>query len=853
MANRPTLVPERAAKPAKKSTSPSSRPADHAERERIFDLFRRWGHYEATLDPLGFLAPLKFPDLQGITGEFADQARRYYSGTIGVEFMHLPEPERRRWIAERVEGPEFEVNQEKILERLVRADLFEQVLQNRYLGTKRFSLEGNTSLIPLLDSILDAAGELGGVESVMAMSHRGRLSVMTHIACKPAHQVVAGFEDVDPRSVLGAGDVKYHVGATGAYTTSSGKALNIHLVSNPSHLEAVDPVAMGRARAKQTRHGVSGAQLNRSKEILNKVWTVIMHGDAAFAGQGVLAETLNLADLAAYSVGGTVHIIVNNLIGFTTRPQQEHSSRFASSISRRQHIPIFHVNAEDPDAVVRIGRLAAEYRAEFNSDVVIDLIGYRRHGHSEVDDPTITQPRLYERIKNHPALWKIYAESTGISADAIVDTVRKEYEEDQRKAGKLTKAPRLRKLPDYWTPYHYGKYDPAYEVDTGLSREKLAEITDGLVRTPAGFHVHPKIIKLLEQRSEMGHGKRAVDYGFAELLAYGSLVLEGSPVRLTGQDSERGTFNQRHAVLIDTQTEQDYLPLAHLSTTQAFCEIHNSSLSEAACLGFEYGFSRDYPEGLVLWEAQFGDFVNGAQIIIDQFISASEDKWGLPTGLVLLLPHGYEGQGPEHSSARIERFMQLAAEGNMNICQPSTAAQYFHLLRRAALRPWRKPLVVFTPKSMLRHPDAISSIEEFERPRFQTLVVDREVTNAQSILIASGKVGHELRAERRRQKDTTTAIFFLDQLYPLPKTEIAAAIDQHPNAREIVWVQEEPANMGALFYVLPRLERIAQAKDIRVRSVKRSSSASPATGSAKAHELEQKTLITLAFSTTPNS
>ena len=705
----------------------------------------------------------------------------------------------------------------------------------------------------MLDSILDTAGELGGVESVMAMSHRGRLNVMTHVACKPAHEVVAGFEDVDPRSVLGAGDVKYHVGATGAYTTSSGKTLNIHLVSNPSHLEAVDPVAMGRARAKQTRYGRTGAQINRSKEIRNKVWTIVMHGDAAFAGQGVLAETLNLADLTAYSVGGTVHIVVNNLIGFTTRPVQEHSSRFASDIAKRQSMPIFHVNAEDPDAVVRIGRLAAEYRAEFNSDVVVDLIGYRRHGHSEVDDPTITQPRLYERIKNHPPLWKIYAESTGISADAVVESIKKEYEEDQRKAGKLTKIPRLRKLPEYWSHYNFGKYDAKYEVDTGLTREKLAEITDGLVRTPPGFHVHPKIVKLLEQRAEMGHGKRPVDYGFAELLAYGSLVLEGNPVRLTGQDSQRGTFNQRHAVLVDTQTEQDYLPLAHLSPDQAFCEIHNSSLSEAACLGFEYGFSRDYPEGLILWEAQFGDFVNGGQIIIDQFISASEDKWGLPTGLVLLLPHGYEGQGPEHSSARIERFMQLAAEGNMNICQPSNAAQYFHLLRRQARRPWRKPLIIFTPKSMLRHPDASSSLDAFTRPRFETLVPDREVTDAQSILIASGKVGHELRAERRRRKDTTTAIFFLDQLYPLPKTEIAAAVDQHPNAREIVWVQEEPANMGALFYVLPRLERIAKAKNIRVRSVKRSSSASPATGSAKAHELEQKTLLTLAFATTPSS
>jgi 2-oxoglutarate dehydrogenase E1 component len=854
MSNRTTLIPEKPSKASKTSKKPSAtNGAGSAERERVFDLFRRWGYYEANLDPLGLFTPLKFPDLQGVTGEYADEARRLYCGTVGVEFMHLPEIERRRWIAEHYEAAAVPVNQEKILERLVRADLFEQVLQSRYLGSKRFSLEGNTSLIPMLDSILDAAGDLGGTDSIIAMSHRGRLNVMTHIACKTPHEVVAGFEDVDPRSVLGAGDVKYHVGATGTYATSEGQSLNIHLVSNPSHLEAVDPVAMGRARAKQTRHGYRGPYIDRSKEIRNRVWTVVMHGDAAFAGQGIWAETLNLADLFAYSVGGTIHVVVNNLIGFTTRPTQEHSARFASDIAKRQSVPIFHVNAEDPDAVVRIGRLAAQYRAEFNSDVVIDLIGYRRHGHSEVDDPTITQPLLYDRIKKHAQLWKIYAERTGISADPIVDRVKKEYEEEQVKAGKLTKMPHLRKLPDYWTPYHHGKYKAEYEVDTGLSRDKIAEIADGLVRVPDTFHVHPKIVKLLEQRAEMGHGKRPFDYGFAELLAYASLVLAGTPVRLTGQDSQRGTFNQRHAVLVDTQNEHEYLPIGHLSPTQAFCEIHNSSLSEAACLGFEYGFSRDYPEALVLWEAQFGDFVNGAQVIIDQFISASEDKWNLPTGVVLLLPHGYEGQGPEHSSARIERFMQLAAEGNMQICQPSTAAQYFHLLRRQALRPWRKPLVVFTPKSMLRHPDASSAIEDFEQPRFQTLVPDREVQDARSILIASGKVGHELRAERRRRKDTSTAIFFLDQLYPLPKTEIAAAVDEHRNAREIVWVQEEPANMGALSYILPRLERIAQAKDLKVRSVKRSSSASPATGSGKAHELEQKTLVTLAFSTASNS
>jgi 2-oxoglutarate dehydrogenase E1 component len=841
MAHRTTLEadrPTKSAKPGKKSAA--GKPASTEDRERVFDLFRRWGYLEANLDPLGFFGPFKQPDLDGLSGEAAEEARRIYCGTIGAEFMHLPEPERRRWIAERIEGQAPEVDQDKILERLIRADLFEQVLQSRYLGTKRFSLEGVTALIPLLDSILDTAGEHGALESVMAMSHRGRLNVMVHAACKSPHDVVAGFEDVDPRSVLGAGDVKYHVGATGTYVTSTGKEIGIHLVSNPSHLEAVDPVAMGRARAKQTRYGAGSAK---------NVVTIVMHGDAAFAGQGVWAETLNLADLQAYTVGGSIHIVVNNLIGFTTLPVQEHSSRFASDIAKRQSVPVFHVNGEDPDAVVRVGKLAADYRAEFGSDVVVDIIGYRRHGHSEVDDPTITQPRLYERIKNHQPLWRIYAERIGVQPMQIVEGIRKEYEEEQSKAREIKKIPRLRQLPDYWSAYHRGRFKPEYEADTGIDSAKLAEITDALVRVPQGFHVHPKIVKLLEQRAEMGHGKRPVDYGFAEALALGSLLLEGSPVRLTGQDTERGTFNQRHAVLVDTETEQEYCSLAHLAPNQPFCEIHNSSLSEAACVGFEYGFSRDYPEALVLWEAQFGDFVNGAQVIIDQFISAGEDKWDLPSGLVLLLPHGYEGQGPEHSSARIERFMQLAGEENMQICQPSTAAQYFHLLRRQVRRSWRKPLIVFTPKSMLRHPDASSSIEDFAQPRFLPVVPDREVQDAKRILIVSGKLGHELRAERRRRKDTSTAIIFLDQLYPLLRPELTAAIDEHPNAREVVWIQEEPKNMGAHFFVVPRIGQLVQSKDMKFRSIKRSPSASPATGSAKAHELEQKTLISLAFTT----
>ncbi len=808
------------------------------ERERLFDAYRRWGYLEASLDPIGFFAPQRHPELVRV-GAAAEQARTFYCGTIGAEFMHLMDPARRAWIIERTEAEAPAINQKRILERLIRADLLEQVLQSRYLGTKRFSLEGVTALIPLLDEILDVAGEQGSAQAILAMSHRGRLNVMAHIANKPAHEVFAGFEDVDPRSVLGAGDVKYHVGATGEYRTASGANLNIHLVSNPSHLEAVDPVAIGRARAKQARLGPEGRR---------KVLPVVMHGDAAFAGQGIWAETLNLADLEAYTVGGTLHILVNNLIGFTTRPAQLHSSPFASDLAKRQDVPVFHVNAEDPDAVVRVGRLAAEYRYQFGSDAVVDLIGYRRHGHSEVDDPTITQPRLYQKIKNHPPLWRIYAGHIGAEPAESVAAIRAEYEQAQKEAGTLKKIPTLRELPGYWSEYKRGRYDASFEVDTGVSRETIADVTDALTRVPGGFHVHPKVTKLLEQRSEMGHGKRAVDFGFAEALAFGTLLLEGTPVRLTGQDTRRGTFNQRHAALVDTETEEEYLPLQHLAADQPFCEIYNSTLSEAGCLGFEYGFSRDYPEALVLWEAQFGDFANGAQVITDQFISAGEDKWDLPSGVVLLLPHGFEGQGPEHSSARIERYLQLAAEDNIQVCQPSTAAQYFHLLRRQARRRWRKPLVVFTPKSMLRHPEASSSMEEFARSRFLPVVPDAEIEDAQRILIATGKVGHELRLERRRRKDTSTAILFLDQLYPMPRAELAAAIEQHPHAREVVWVQEEPANMGALFYILPRLEHLSGGRP--VRSVKRSASASPATGSAKAHELEQKTLLTLAFTTT---
>jgi 2-oxoglutarate dehydrogenase E1 component len=831
------------AEAAPKTAGTSSKPAPGAgeERDLVFDTFRRWGYLAARLDSLGFLPQVSPAELRDDT-PWSHEARASYCGTVGAEFMHIADPERRQWIAARMEQPPgAKPNQQHILERLIRAELFEQALQARFVGTKRYSLEGLAALIPLLDQLVETSAVSGVEQMVLAMSHRGRLNVMVHIVGRSAAEIFADFEDVDPRSVLGGGDVKYHVGATGEYRTSTGGVVEVHLVSNPSHLEAVDPVAMGRARAKQARIGEQGGK---------RVLPVTVHGDAAFAGQGIWAETLNLENLSAYSVGGTIHVIANNLLGFTTPPGELHSSRFASNLAKRQSVPVFHVNGEDPDAVARVGQIAADYRARFSSDVVVDLIGFRRHGHSEVDDPTITQPLLYAKIKDHPPLWQIYAGQNRFDPTQIVANVRKEFDESFTQASKATEKPVHHQLPSYWERYARGCYDPKYEVNTGVETARLGDLAAALTRYPEGFAIHPKVKRLLEQRLEMGRGSRPVDYGMAEALAFATLLVEAVPVRLTGQDTRRGTFNQRHAALIDTQTEAEYVPLEHLAPGQARCEIDNSPLSEAAIVGFEYGYSRDYPEALVAWEAQFGDFANGAQVIIDQFISAAEDKWDLPSGLVLLLPHGYEGQGPEHSSARIERFLQLAAEDNLQICQPSTAAQYFHLLRRQALRRWRKPLVVFTPKGMLRRPESASPIADFARDRFLTVVPDQETQDASRILLCTGKIGHELRAERRRRNDAETAIVLLDQLYSFPEAELSAELARHAHAREIVWVQEEPANMGALFYVLPRIRELAG--DLPVRSIKRSASASPATGSAKAHELEQKTLLALAFTTSEN-
>jgi len=800
------------------------------------DAFRRWGYLQADLDPLGRLPPLPRPELDGAA---AARWRSVYCGPIGVEFMHIPDPERRRFIAARMEEAAPDLDRRRILERLAEVELFERFLHARYVGTKRYSIEGAAALVPLLDAVLGAAAERGTEIALLGMSHRGRLSVVANVVGVPPSHLFAGFEDVEPRSVLGGGDVKYHQGATGDYRAPSGRVLHLHLVSNPSHLEAVDPVVMGRARARQDRIGPEGRA---------KVLAITLHGDAAFAGQGIAAETLNLADLEGFGVGGTVRILVNNLIGFTTEPADLHSSRYASDVAKRLAIPILHVNGQDPEAVVRAGRMALEFRAAFGTDVVVDLVCFRRYGHSEVDDPTTTQPLLYRAIEALPMLYQAYAARIGAGPDVVrvlEEGIHARLEQEIEKGRAMTRKPSLRVLPSYWDPYRGGRYDPALEVDTAVPADRLAEIARRITSLPEPFAPHPKVQRGLDQRLEMGLGTRPVDWGMAEALAFGSLLLAGTPVRLAGQDTRRGTFNQRHAVLFDTRTGEEHVPLRHLRPGQARFDLYDTPLSEASALGFEYGFSRDYPEALVLWEAQFGDFANGAQVIIDQFVCAGEDKWGLLSGLVLLLPHGYEGQGPEHSSARLERFLQLAGEDSLQVCQPTTAGQYFHLLRRQALRLWRKPLVVLTPKGMLRHPLACSRLEDLSSGRFLPVLADERGAGAERVLLCSGKIAHELEAARAKRPERRVAIVRIEQLVPFPEEEVGRELERLAGAREIVWVQEEPANMGALRFVRPIVQRLAG--DRRIRTVKRSASASPATGSAKAHAIEQQALLELAL------
>jgi 2-oxoglutarate dehydrogenase E1 component len=808
-------------------------------RDPVAEAFRRWGYLQADLDSLGRIPPMRHTELDSAVGEASERWREIYCGPIGARFMHIPDQDRCDELAGRMESPAPPVDRSRILRRLAEIELFEKFIHARYVGTKRYSLEGAAALVTALDAILESAAESGVTHVLLAMSHRGRLSVMTRVVGIAPALVFAGFGDVDPRSALGGGDVKYHLGATGNYTTPQGKSIALHLVSNPSHLEAVDPVVMGRAHARQRRIGAAGKQ---------SVLAIAVHGDAAFAGQGIASETLNLADIPGFSIGGTVHVIVNNLIGFTAEPQRLHSSRFAADAALRLPMPIFHVNGEHPEAVDRVARIAADYRARYGTDVLVDLIGYRRYGHSEVDDPTTTQPLLYEKIAGRPMLWESYGAATGVAPaeiDALKRSIEGELEGELATGRGMQTAPVLRTMPSYWDPYVGGPADEQRDVETALSAEEIEQVTAALTRVPEGFAIHAKVKAGLSRRDAMGAGEEAIDWGTAELLALGSLVASGTPVRFAGQDSRRGTFNQRHAVWIDQRTGAEHIPLAQLAGEHAFFEILDTPVTEAASLGFEYGFSRDFPEALVCWEAQFGDFANGAQVIFDQFVAAAEDKWALLSGLVVLLPHGYEGQGPEHSSARIERFLQLAGEDNIQVCHPTTAAQYFHLLRRQALGSWRKPLVVFTPKGMLRLPAAASDRALLIDGRFEPVLTDDGGASTARVLVCSGRIRHDLVAERRHRNASDVAIVAIEQLYPFPEGALQAVFAAKASAREIVFVQEEPANMGPLTFVQPRLQRLAG--DRRVSSVKRSPSASPATGSAKAHAIEHKSLMELAF------
>ncbi|MCL4137131.1 UNVERIFIED_CONTAM: hypothetical protein GTU68_020740 [Idotea baltica] len=754
--------------------------------------------------------------------------------------MHIPLPEQCDWVAQKMESERSQLDPRFILKRILAAESFEKFIHTRYVGSKRFSLEGLAVLIPLLDGILDQAAANGFETAMISMSHRGRLNVMHHIAGISADKIFADFEDVDPRSALGGDDVKYHKGATGLYTTANGHKISIDVSANPSHLEAINPVLMGRVRARQERLGDS-----ENKKILG----IMLHGDAAFAGQGIAAETLNYVDLPGFRIGGVVHVVVNNLIGFTATPKALHSTRYATDIARRLNIPIFHVNGETPKEVLQVAKIATDYKTEFQNDVVIDLMGYRRYGHSEIDDPTLTSPVLYRSIKDRPLLWESFAEDIGIAEEDIAQLQESSLamlEDGLEKGRSMTVKPQLVDAPNYWDQFAGGVHEESLEIETKVSAAKLEEIGTKLSVIPESFKLHPKLKKIFKQRQEMAMGERKIDWGMAEALAFGTLLEQGVPVRITGQDSRRGTFSHRQSVLYDYENGEEYIPLMQLTEQQARFDVYDSMLSEAAAVGFEYGFTRDYPEALVCWEAQFGDFVNGAQIIIDQFISAGEDKWNLLSGLVMLLPHGFEGQGPEHSHARLERFLQLCAEDNMQVCHPSTSGQYFHLLRRQVLRKWRKPLIVMTPKGMLRAQVASSDRSYLESSSFQNVIPETEVMeNVDRLLVCSGKVVHELRAARKKRGDTATAIVSVEQLYPLPEKELKAAIRQFSSLNAIVWVQEEPSNMAAWRYMQPALRRLS--KGVKVLKVSRSASASPATGSPKAHALEQEALINLAF------
>ncbi|MCI9889722.1 multifunctional oxoglutarate decarboxylase/oxoglutarate dehydrogenase thiamine pyrophosphate-binding subunit/dihydrolipoyllysine-residue succinyltransferase subunit [Micrococcales bacterium 31B] len=778
--------------------------------------------------------------------------RDAYCRSIGVEYMHIQDPAERRWIRAQLEGVTERPTREDmlhVLDRLNAAEAFETFLQTKFVGQKRFSLEGGEAVIPLLDALINSAADAGLQGIGIAMAHRGRLNVLANIAGKSYGQIFQEFEgNQDPRSVLGSGDVKYHLGTEGDFTSRSGNHTKVYLAANPSHLEAVNPVLEGIVRAKQDRINLRGESF--------PVLPIQIHGDAAFAGQGVVAETLNLSELRGYRTGGTVHVIINNQIGFTTAPSSSRSSFYCTDIAKGVQAPIFHVNGEDPEACARVARLAFEFREKFHRDVVIDMVCYRKRGHNEGDDPSMTNPQMYKIIDTKRSVRKLYTEAliargdlSVQEAEAVLADFQAQLERVFSESREGVAAPQPRSAAELnppTGPIALGAVTPSEDapVRTAVSAEVLQTIGDAFTSPPEGFTVHPKLAPLMSKRAAMTR-EGGVDWGFGELLAFGSLLLEGRPVRLAGQDSRRGTFAQRHAVLIDKENGEVYSPLSQLSANQANFFVYDSLLSEYAALGFEYGYSVEDSRTLVLWEAQFGDFVNGAQTIMDEFISSSEQKWGQRSSVVMLLPHGYEGMGPDHSSARIERFLQMCAEDNMTVAEPSTPANYFHLLRQQAYARPRRPLIVFTPKSMLRLKAASSAVEDFTTGGFRPVIGDAAMdpTKVTKVLICAGKVYYDLLAYRDAKGDETTAIVRLEQFYPLPAEELREAVAMFPNA-QLRWVQDEPANQGAWSYMAMHFA-VEVGRTLEVAS--RPASASPATGSAKRHAAEQAVLIETAF------
>jgi 2-oxoglutarate dehydrogenase E1 component len=837
--------------------------------------YRSLGHLQAHLDPLSPPPPAT-PRLQlsefGLTEadldesfdvghylnggqmrlrDIIDNLKKTYCGRIGVEYIHIQDTEVRRWLQEKMEParlqPAFTTKQKRrILRRLHKAELFEKFLHTKFVGQKRFSLEGGETMIAAFDAVLEASPHLGVEEIVLGMAHRGRLSILTNILRKPFDVLFEQFsENYIPNTVGGDGDVKYHLGYESVLETSEGKKVEVRLAANPSHLEAVNPVVEGKARARQRI---------RNDTERRKVLPFLIHGDAAFAGQGIIAETFNFSQLPGYRTGGTLHFVINNQIGFTTLPSDSRSSRYCTDVAKMIEAPVFHVNGDDPEAVCLVTLLALEFRLKFQRDAVVDMYCYRKHGHNESDEPAFTQPTLYKKIAAQPLISTIYTEkliAEGSQTQADSDAIKAEYTaamEASFAKAKAAEAAASKNNPADKFKGSTAVFQPAYNhtsVATGATPAILEKAVQGLTRVPADFKVNPKIKRILDTRLEAFKAGGPVDWGFGEALAFGTLLLEGTPVRLSGQDCERGTFSHRHAVLYDFETREKYVPLLNLDEKQErFC-VYNSLLSENAVLGFDYGYSLDYPKMLCIWEAQFGDFANGAQVIIDQFLVSGESKWQRNSGMVLLLPHGYEGQGPEHSSARLERFLQSCAESNIQVVNLTTPAQIFHALRRQMKRDFRKPLIVMSPKSLLRNQAAVSRIEEFTTGSFQEIIDDPQgPKKAARLIVCSGKVYYDLADYRAKNNITDTAIIRLEQIYPLHKNRLGELFDKYGREARLIWAQEEPQNMGAWSHIAPELEEIFGRKP---KYAGRDAASSPAVGALAVHKLELSALLQDAF------